>query len=255
MLPPLTLGIGFALPAVLIAGSALSRLGQVLQALALVAALACIQWAHYQELAPFTAPLHASRDWIWLLSGAAALLACLPRPRWLLALAGPALVIGLAQRLDLDTWPLWQRAVASLLLGLGVIAAGRSESQARSTLPLAILLASCAAACVLAHSATLGLFAAGLAVGPGLLVLAGLRVQQRDPANAVRAGLGAAVAALTLSAWLYADLPLVSALCLAGGLIAQGLPGAWVRSLLVAALCAGALAPLLLDGAAPNPYR
>jgi len=256
MLPALTLALGFCLPAILIAGSVLLwARSRWLQGLALVAAIACVQWAHFRELAPFTAGLHSSRDGLWLICVLGVALGGLARLRFALGLLGPAMVLVLAWRLDREAWPLWQRALASLVLGLGVIAAARPAAQARSAPALALLLGAAAGAFVLAHSATLGLYAGGLALGVGLVALAHWRWPERELVEPMRAGLASALGALLLCAWLYADLPLASALCLAAGLLTAGLPGLYARTLLVAALCAGAVVPLLLPSASDNPYR
>jgi hypothetical protein len=177
------------------------------------------------------------------------------RLRWMLVLIGPATVLALAWRLEPAAWPVWQRALASLVLGLGVIAAARPTAQSQAAPALALLLGASAGCCVLAHSATLGMYAGGLALGGGLVALANWRLPERELVAPMRAGLATALGAVLLSAWLYADLPLSSALCLAAGLWVLGLPGLWARTLLVAALGAAALVPLLLGSAPQNPYR
>jgi TRAP-type uncharacterized transport system fused permease subunit len=262
VLPAETLLWGFALPAILFAGSVLLvRTNAWLQALGCVLAAACAQWAHFAELAPLTATPHSSRDWLWLLAALGALLGLSKKPAYLPALLGPAAVILLSLRLEAAQWPLWQRVIAALLTALALLGATRVSSGAHSGTRCApawvLLLAATSASLLLAHFATLALYAAGIAGGMGLVALGQWRRPQHELTRPLRAGLAALLIALVLSGWLYADLSRTSALCLLGGLLALGWPSFWTRTVLVGLFCAASLAPGLLErlNAAPNPYR
>jgi hypothetical protein len=258
VLPAETLLWGFALPAILIVGSVLLlRANSWLQALACALAAACAQRAHFAELAPLTATPHSSRDWLWLLAALGALLGLASKPAYLPALLGPAAVLVLALRLEPAQWPLWQRVIAALLAALALLGASRAPSGTRCAPAWVLLFATTSAGLLLAHSATLALYAAGFAGALGLVALGQFRRPQHELTRPLRAGLAALLIALVLCGWLYADLSRTSALCLLGGLLALGWQSFWPRTVLVGLLCAASLAPGLLErlSAAPNPYR